>query len=113
MRKDGPLAGFCGLRLFGDPPTVEVLYGLLPAYWGQGLATEAAMAMLRFGFEELGLERIYAGADPPNTASFCVMERLGMTFSKRIVAGGLEAIYYEISRTDFQSGSAVYKISRG
>jgi ribosomal-protein-alanine N-acetyltransferase len=56
------LIGFCGLRLFGDPPEAEILYGLALEYWGQGLATEVSNAMLWFGFAECGLDRIYAGA---------------------------------------------------
>lgn len=88
--------GFCGLRHFGEPPDdVEVLYGLLPAYWGRGLATEAARAVLRAGFDR-GLPRIYAGADPPNVASMQVMERLGMRFAAIRVIDGRDATYYAI-----------------
>ena len=70
------------------------LYGLFPACWRQGLATEAFREVLRYAFEDLGLDRVYAGADPPNEASFGVMERLGMTFDSRRVIDGREAIYY-------------------
>jgi RimJ/RimL family protein N-acetyltransferase len=45
------LIGFAGLRPFGEPEQVEVLYALLPAHWRRGLASEAARAVLRFGFE--------------------------------------------------------------
>jgi ribosomal-protein-alanine N-acetyltransferase len=98
------LIGFCGFRLFGDPPDeqIELLYGVAPAYWGQGLATEAARAALRFGFEECGFDRVYAGADPPNAASFRVMEKLGMSFSRRTHINGIEAIYYVLSREAFE-----------
>lgn len=94
--------GFCGLRHFQETGAssteVELMYGLAPEYWGNGLATEAAQEMLRYGFEQVGLERIYAGADPPNTASFRVMERIGMKFLRRTVVGELEAIYYVLER---------------
>jgi ribosomal-protein-alanine N-acetyltransferase len=88
--------GFCGLRPFGEgePQEIELLYGLRPEYWRRGLATEAASAMLQFGFDVLRLQRIYAGADPPNAASFRVMERIGMKFVRRIQLGETEAIYY-------------------
>jgi ribosomal-protein-alanine N-acetyltransferase len=104
------LAGFAGLRLFGEPPEVEILYGLDPAYWGVGLATEAARAALRFGFETCGVERIYAGADRPNAASFRVMERLGMSFAKRAGAEGEETIYHVVSRGMFRSDESYYAV---
>jgi [ribosomal protein S5]-alanine N-acetyltransferase len=94
--------GFCGLRRFGEGfERVEVLYGLLPGYWRRGFATEATRAVLHWGFTHCGLNEIYAGADPPNTASFHVMERLGMerAFTTRI--HDLEAIYYVMKRERF------------
>jgi ribosomal-protein-alanine N-acetyltransferase len=96
------LAGFCGLRFFGERNEVEILYALRPDLWGNGLATEAAAAVLWCGFNECGLESIYAGADPPNVASFRVIERLGMKFAGRRVIDGLEAIYYSIRHDEFK-----------
>ena len=49
-----------------------------PRYHGQGYATEAAAALLRHGFETLGLHRIVATCQPENGASWRVMEKLGM-----------------------------------
>jgi ribosomal-protein-alanine N-acetyltransferase len=104
LREAAGLCGFCGLRQFGEPPEVEILYGLLPQYWGRGLVVEAARAVLRYGFETAGLKRIYAGADPPNAASFRVMERLGMVFSHRATINGLAAIYYVLERSTCYGG---------
>ena len=56
----------------------EIGYILDPAYRGRGLATEAAGALLRLGFEGLGLHRIVARCDARNTASARVMERAGL-----------------------------------
>lgn len=95
------LIGWCGLRHFGEPAEVEVLYGIAPALWGQGLAVEATRAVLRYGFAELGLGRIYAGTDPPNTASVRVMEKVGMRFARQTEINGLAAIYYVLSRAEF------------
>jgi ribosomal-protein-alanine N-acetyltransferase len=91
--------GFAGLRTFGEAGRVEVLYALLPPWWGSGLATEAARAVLADGFAG-GLEEIWAGADPPNTASFRVMERLGMRFVEELVLGGRPARYYRITSAE-------------
>ncbi|HEX5718836.1 MAG TPA: GNAT family N-acetyltransferase [Thermoanaerobaculia bacterium] len=97
-KDDGEDIGFCGLRDFDDPPQVEILYALFPAHWRQGLATEASREVLRYVFEDLGLDKVYAGADPPNETSFKVMERLGMTFDSRRIIDGREAIYYFMLR---------------
>jgi len=56
----------------------EIGYVFNPAHHGRGLATEAAGALLRLGFEGLGLHRVVARCDARNTASARVMERIGM-----------------------------------
>ena len=56
----------------------EIGYIFNPRVHGQGYATEAAVALIGFGFETLDLHRIFARCDPRNTASFRVMERVGM-----------------------------------
>lgn len=61
------------------PDAVEVSWKLGRQHWGQGYATEAARAAVRFGFEQLGLEEIVAMTVPENLRSRRVMERLGMT----------------------------------
>jgi RimJ/RimL family protein N-acetyltransferase len=59
-------------------PAVEVGWRLARAQWGNGYATEAARAALRFGFEELGLDEIVSFTVPQNERSIRVMERLGL-----------------------------------
>jgi len=79
----GALAGFCGFRYIDDSTdAIELLYGLLPGYWGRGLATEAARAALEYGFNAELFTRIYARTDVSNRASIRVMERLGMKFER-------------------------------
>lgn len=111
------LIGFSGLRHLEHSPDevgeVEILYGLQPEYWGQGLATEASKAVLDYGFEKARLERIYAGADPPNEASFQVMRRLGMKFARHTTIQGLVsdavAEYYVITRAEFITTNSAYR----
>lgn len=64
------------------PEDVEIFYGLSNEYWGQGLATEAAKAMLHYGFDIIGLKRIIAVVKPDNIASRKVIEKIGMKFEK-------------------------------
>ncbi|MEW6734932.1 MAG: GNAT family N-acetyltransferase [Acidobacteriota bacterium] len=106
------MIGFCGYRHFHEPPELELLYGISPAYWGRGLATEATRAMIRYGFEQIGLDLVKASADAPNTASFRVMEKAGLQFEKRIMAGGLDTIYYALQRKDFQPDDSYYQLTQ-
>ena len=100
--------GFTGLGRIDDGEEVELWYALSPEHWGRGLATEAAEAMLRLGFEQLGLKEIWAGADLGNEASFRVMERLGMTrVGERLVGPRrVRALYYRLMRGSAQLSSA-------
>lgn len=78
-RTDQALIGWCTLHLRGRQLDAgEIGYALRRDCWGQGYATETARALLRFGFEELGLHRISAECHPDNTGSWRVMEKAGM-----------------------------------
>jgi ribosomal-protein-alanine N-acetyltransferase len=104
------LIGFCGFWYFRQPPELELLFGLRPAYWGQGLATEAARAIIRFGFEELGFDRIAASTDAPNSASIAVMERIGMSFDRRATVDGRDTLFYSVCRRTFASDDSPYQV---
>ncbi|MDP9317234.1 MAG: GNAT family N-acetyltransferase [Chloroflexota bacterium] len=56
----------------------EIAYLLNRHYWGQGLATEVAQELLRFGFQTLHAHRIFATARPANRPSWRVLEKVGM-----------------------------------
>ena len=78
-RADGLLIGNCGIRI-NDLALREanIGYELNPDVWGRGCASEAARAILRFGFAELGLHRVWAECVAENTASARVLAKLGM-----------------------------------
>ena len=62
----------------------EIGFIFHPDHHGKGYAHESALALLRLGFEDLGLRRIIGRCDARNTASAKLMERLGMTFEARL-----------------------------
>lgn len=62
----------------------EIGYIVHPDAWGQGVATAATKRMLKFGFEELQLHRIYATCDPRNSGSSKVLTKIGMTYEGRL-----------------------------
>jgi RimJ/RimL family protein N-acetyltransferase len=73
------LIGGCRLHLTNPSHREAALgYGLERAAWRQGYATEASLALLAFGFEHVGLHRIFAICDPANTGSARVLEKIGM-----------------------------------
>ena len=83
-RCDDRLIGNCGIRRAPDSDDeAELGYELNPDYWGQGYATEAASAMVRFGFDRLGLQSITSWCIADNTASARVLERLGFSLERR------------------------------
>lgn len=59
--------------------SAEIWYKLHPDYWGKGIGTEAAMALINFGFSTLNLHRIEAGCAVQNIASARILEKVGMT----------------------------------
>jgi RimJ/RimL family protein N-acetyltransferase len=75
---DGALVGALGLRLELEHDRAELGYWIGKPYWGQGYATEAARALVEYGFERLGLHRIYAYHFSSNPASGKVLQKIGM-----------------------------------
>ncbi|MFY9571222.1 MAG: GNAT family N-acetyltransferase [Blastocatellia bacterium] len=113
-KESGELIGHCGLQFIHVTPEVEVTYGLAKGHWRLGLASEAGRACLRYGFEVLKLDRIYALADPGNVGSHRVMERIGMSYDKTeyykddLYEGDL--VYYAMSRDKYHRDGSEYSL---
>lgn len=81
LKSTGEFIGQCGLFHLGfdvSSPHIELAYRLLPQHWGQGYATEAAIALIEWGFKMRQLSRVIGLAHPSNKASIRVMEKVGM-----------------------------------
>ena len=87
-RSDGSAIGMCGLIRRDTLDDVDLGFAFLPAARGQGCAREAAAAVLAFGFEVLGLQRIVAITDLDNQASSHVLEAAGLSFERVLAAEG-------------------------
>lgn len=102
-KQNSSFIGFCGLVYAPGSTDVEIIYALAQPYWGQGLATEVAGAMLKFGLEQCGLPEILATIDPQNTSSVKVVEKLGMTFAgERIDEDDVPVLVFSIKQLPFQ-----------
>jgi [ribosomal protein S5]-alanine N-acetyltransferase len=85
LKSDQRLIGNCGLRMRSiGAREGDIGYELSPEYWGRGLATEAARAMVAFGFNDLHLHRVWSWCIADNAGSARVLEKLGMRLEGRL-----------------------------
>ena len=83
----GPLIGVCGLTPFEPILGTELLYSLAPTHWSQGLATEAATAVVAYAFDTLALPELIATTDDANHPSLRLLTRLNATPTTRVQLG--------------------------
>lgn len=94
-RESGALAGAIGLHLEPAHGRAELGYWIAKPFWGRGYATEAGRAVLQFGFEALGLNKIHAAVFLKNPASDRVIRKIGMTWEGRLREHDLKWGVYE------------------
>ncbi len=92
-KKDGQFIGLCGAEALEGTNDGELDYYCGKPYWGQGFATEAARAVVRFCFEHTSWDRIVAAIVPANIASNRVLDHLGFVYEKHVN-------YYELTGAD-------------
>jgi RimJ/RimL family protein N-acetyltransferase len=106
LLSDGEHVGCCGLRPYGtDARIPELGFHLRQKYWGQGLAVEAARAVIRFAFETMGTKGLVAGHHPENANSKKVMAKLGFQYTRDefFPALGMDIPYYLLMRGEENS----------
>lgn len=109
LRADGRQIGGIGLRIEQPHRHAELGYWLGVSYWGHGYATEASREMLRYGFEDLGLQRIFATHFKHNPASGRVLKKIGMRYEgcqrEHLLKWGqfVDSELYGILRREWQS----------
>jgi ribosomal-protein-alanine N-acetyltransferase len=80
LRSNGHLCGGIGLHPDPGHKRAELGYWIGVPYWGNGYATEAAKAVVRYGFQHAGLNRIFAAHFKHNVASGNVLRKVGMKY---------------------------------
>jgi ribosomal-protein-alanine N-acetyltransferase len=98
-RESGEVCGLCGLSPHEE--SVELSYMFMPKFWGRGLASEAARAILEHGFHVRGFERIVAITQEANQRSWSLLERLGMRHTHSFWCWEAEQRFYEIVAEDY------------
>ncbi len=79
-KANGRLIGSCGFSLLPDSGEIDFGYVYARDTWGRGLATEAARAVLRYAFEQLGFAEVTANTAPEHHASRRVLEKVGFVY---------------------------------
>ncbi len=78
-KSTGKIIGSCGFARLVETGEIDLGYLFAREVWGRGFATEAAGAILRYGFEDLKFDEVIALTDPEHTASQRVLEKIGFT----------------------------------
>ncbi len=94
----GAFVGIHLLKPLEDSGHIEIGYRFFPEYWGRGYATEMTQALLRYGFEQVGLAQIVAVTNPENAASQHVLEKCGLQFQGLAHYYGGEVRFYTLDR---------------
>lgn len=92
-RASGTVVGDAGLQTLGGPDAIaghRLRYVIDRRHWGQGYATEAACAVLRFAFTSLGLPEIKAITHPGHIVSQHILDKIGMTPRGLVAYDGLD-----------------------
>lgn len=93
-RETGEPVGVCGLLYRTELDVSDVGFALLPEARGRGYALEAALAVMEYGRNRLGLAEICALVSPGNVASIRVLERLGMAHVRTLDTDGRVTLLY-------------------
>jgi Acetyltransferases, including N-acetylases of ribosomal proteins len=102
-KETGEMIGCSGLQPLEDTGEIEMGYSLAKKFWRMGIGYECASAWLKYGFENAGLERIVAIADPDNTGSWRIMEKCGMQYEKTEKHYGIDVVFYAISKEKWEA----------
>lgn len=102
-KKTNAFVGWCGLKWITEPINNHVHYydlgyRLLQQYWGQGIATEAAIGTLQYAFDVLQANEVFAIADADNAGSNKILRKIGMQYIETFVYDGTPHHWYKAER---------------
>ena len=98
LKENNQLLGYCGIAMerIDGKDEKELGYRIDSRYWGQGLATEAASATVRYGFEHFNLPYILGIVERANLASVKVLEKVGMQYERVTIFHEVEMDVYRL-----------------
>ena len=98
LKATGEHIGFSGLKYLKEIEDVDLGFRFIRSQWGKGLATEAALASIRYGFGELKVDHIVGLAELENRGSIRVLEKAGMQFVEMVRLFSISMAKYVIER---------------
>ena len=105
-KEDKKMVGWSGLKLIKEINNHQNIYDLgyrfTPEYWGKGYATETAIAVLNYAFNEMKLNKVCAYADVENDASNHVLRKLGFEEKDTFIDEGDNCFWYELKKENFK-----------
>ena len=110
-KESGSLIGIINIKQTLAYKRGELGYWVGRPYWGKGYGTEAARMVVAYGFEELGLNKVFAGAFADNPGSWRIMEKVGMkhegTWRQHAMRDGrfVDLAYYGVLREEYERGN--------
>lgn len=102
-KENDEMLGYCGFQFFDETKNVEILFCIRLEDWNKGFATEAAKGCIKYGFENLNFDKIYAATDPQNLASQSVLKKLGMHYDEVSNHYEMKLAVFSITRETFRS----------
>jgi ribosomal-protein-alanine N-acetyltransferase len=110
-KESDKLVGYCGLKPLEDTKEIEIYYGFFRDSWGNGYATESATAVLRFAFEDAGLERVIGVTHTENYASQKVLEKIGLNREGTAFHYDMDVFYYALPKANYTAPAPMYSLS--
>jgi len=107
-KKTNGFIGWTGLKFVTDLTNnhknyYDLGYRLIKKYWGQGIATETALASLEYAFDKLNADEVYAMADCENEGSNKILKKVGLIFIEKFDLDGIKHNWYKIDRIEFKN----------
>ena len=116
-KKSGAFIGWTGLKLITEPINnhinyYDLGYRLIRRYWGQGIATESAIASLKYAFETLKTAEVFAMTDIENKDSHNVLTKCGLKLLEQIECYGGMHNWYCITKEIFEQNQTMGKYGK-
>lgn len=106
-KSSGEFVGWSGLKFEREVRTdmdyYDIGYRFKRKFWGQGIATETALAAMHYGFREMQLKEIFGGAHVDNLASNKVLQKIGLQFLETFEFDGAPHHWYGVNRHDWEA----------
>jgi RimJ/RimL family protein N-acetyltransferase len=106
-KKTNAFIGWTGLKFVTEETNnhinyYDLGYRIIQKYWGQGIATEAAIASLKYAFSNLDTEEVYAITNCKNRASNHILYKIGFSYIEKFMLDGAKHNWYKIKKSDFE-----------